>query len=361
MCNIQLITIAAIISLIAGDDLLLLQAIWRHGDRAPIGSCKGCPIQQEHWPQGLGQLTVQGMIQQVKLGKIIYNRYVNSLKFLSSYYDPRQIYVRSTDVNRTLISAMANFIGFYNNPSQNERIGIDFPNITEWPQGFIPVPIHTVVKNTDYVGIPDTYCPRQKWLMKLVQQTPEWKNLVKKYTGVLEELESICKQSLSFNDVPRCVDTFYCEKLYAFRIPVSDYQYDQLRQLSYAIQNYENGLNLQPYDGIDFKHEIGKIRGGSIFWSILNHFDLKLYCLKPENYENSHCTWMNNLKYYAYSAHDTTLAALMCTLDAKHKILSDGGYPKYTAAMFFELWNTTNGPGLKLPNRINLRTDASKY
>lgn len=46
--------------------------------------------------------------------------------------------------------------------------------------------------------------------------------------------------------------------------------------------------------------------------------------------------------------HDTTLAALMCTLDAKQKILVSGGYPKYSAALLFELWNTTNGPGLKV-------------
>lgn len=51
------------------------------------------------------------------------------------------------------MSAVANFIGFYNNPSLNERIGIDFPNITEWPYGFIAVPVHTVVDETDYVSI----------------------------------------------------------------------------------------------------------------------------------------------------------------------------------------------------------------
>ncbi|MCP9262159.1 hypothetical protein DINM_005450 [Dirofilaria immitis] len=334
MFNVQLITITAVIALVASDELLLLQAIWRHGDRAPIASCKGFPIQTEHWPHGMGQLTVEGMMEQVKLGKIIYNRYVDSLKFLSPYYDPRQIYVRSTDVNRTLMSAVANFIGFYNNPSQHERIGIDFPNITEWPQGFVPVPVHTVMRNTDYIGIPDVYCPREQWLLKLVQKTPEWKNLTKKYAKVLKELETICKQSLDFEDVSRYVDTFYCEKIHAFEIPISDLLYDQLEQLSHEIQNYKNGLNLQPYEGIDFKHEIGKIRGGSILWSMLDHFDLKLYCLKPENYESSHCTWMKNLKYYVYSAHDTTLAALMCTLDAKHKILTNGGYPKYTAAMF---------------------------
>ncbi|KAK6103461.1 Histidine phosphatase (branch 2) family protein [Brugia pahangi] len=319
MHSIQLLIVIAILLLVECDELLLLQAIWRHGDRSPIQSCKGYPIQTQHWPQGKGQLTAEGMAQQVKLGKIIYNRYVDSLNFLSPYYDAHQIYVRSTDVNRTLMSAMANFIGFYNNPSQNERIGIDFPNATEWPRGFVAVPIHTVADETDYIGNPDANCPRQEWLSKMVQQTPEWKNLTKNYM-----------------------------KMHAFTTPVSSLLYDQLEQLNNEIQNYENGLNLQPFEEIDFKHEIGKIRGGSILWSMLNHFDLKLHCLKSENFESANCTWMKDLKYYAYSAHDTTLAALMCTLDAKHKILINGGYPKYSAAMFFELWNTTNGPGLKV-------------
>uniref|UniRef100_A0A1I7VKY5 acid phosphatase n=1 Tax=Loa loa TaxID=7209 RepID=A0A1I7VKY5_LOALO len=288
------------------------------------------------------------MVQHVKLGKIIYNRYVDSLNFLSPYYDARQIYVRSTDTNRTLMSAMANFIGFYNNPSQNERIGIDFPNTTGWPRGFVAVPVHTVAYETDYIGNPDANCSRQEWLSKIIQQTPEWKILTENYTEVLKELEAVCKQSLAFNDVSYCVDTFYCEKVHAFNIPIDDLQYDQLEQLNNAIQNYENGLNLHPFEGVDFKHEVGKIRGGSILWSILNHFDLKLHCLKPETDESPECMWMRNLKYYAYSAHDTTLVALMCTLDAKQKILVNGGYPKYSAAMFFELWNTTDGPRLKV-------------
>uniref|UniRef100_A0A915PKU1 acid phosphatase n=1 Tax=Setaria digitata TaxID=48799 RepID=A0A915PKU1_9BILA len=336
MYIIQLIIAAAVVLSVTSDKLLLLQAIWRHGDRAPIKTCKGFPIKMQHWPQGKGELTTQGMAQHVKLGKIIYNRYVNSLKFLNSYYDSRQIYVRSTDVNRTLMSAVSNFVGFYNNPSESDRLGIDFPNITEWPHGFVAVPIHTVDNRTDY--------------------------------GVLKELEAVCKESLTFDDVWYCVDTFYCEKVHSFKIPVSDVLYDQLEQLYYVIENYKSGLDLQPYEGIDFKYEIGKIRGGSILWSMLRHFDLKLHCLKPENHRSSNCTWMKELKYYAYSAvsecfilqilkgslqlgdtrHDTTLAALLCTLNAKQKILKENIYPEYSAAIFFELWNTTNGPRLKV-------------
>ncbi|VDN41538.1 unnamed protein product [Gongylonema pulchrum] len=35
------------------------------------------------------------------------------------------------------------------------------------------------------------------------------------------------------------------------------------------------------------------------------------------------------------------MAALMCTLDAKQRILTDGGYPQYSSAILFELWNTS--------------------
>ncbi|VDK74282.1 unnamed protein product [Litomosoides sigmodontis] len=320
----------------------------KHGDRSPIKSCKGHPIEAKRWPQGKGELTAEGMMQHVKLGKMIYSRYVTLLNFLSPYYNAREIYVRSTDVNRTLMSAIANFIGFYNNPSENGRIGIDFPNATEWPRGFVAVPVHTVPDETDYVGNPDANCPRQEWLSGMMQRTPEWKILAENYTEVLKELETICEQSLSLKDVWYCADTFYCEKVHAFNLPVDDILYNRLEQLNNAIQNYENGLNLQPFDGIDFKYEIGKIRGGSILWSMLNHFDLKLHCLKSENQKSPNCTWMRSLKYYAYSAHDTTLAALMCAMDSKQKILASGGYPKYSAAMFFELWHTTNGFGLKV-------------
>uniref|UniRef100_A0A0R3RLP0 acid phosphatase n=1 Tax=Elaeophora elaphi TaxID=1147741 RepID=A0A0R3RLP0_9BILA len=312
MYSIQLIiTVVAILLFVTGDELLFLQAIWRHGDRSPIQSCKGHPIQAQQWPQGNGQLTVEGMAQMIKLGKIIYSRYSDLLNFLSPYYNASQIYVRSTDYNRTLLSAMANFIGFYNNPFLKERIGIDFPNITEWPRGLITVPVHTVPDETDYIGNPDANCPRQKWLLKIMQRTPEWKSLAENYTEVLKQLEAICDESLDLNDIWYCADTFYCEfnqrtgkfqKVHAFDTPVDDLLYDQVQQLNNAIQNYENGLNLQSFDGIDFKHEIGKIRGGSTLWSMLNHFDLKLHCLKPENQKNENCTWMKNLKYYAYSA-----------------------------------------------------------
>nr|CDQ01392.1 Bm738 [Brugia malayi] len=71
MHSIQLLIVIAILLLVECDELLLLQAIWRHGDRSPIQSCKGYPIQTQHWPQGKGQLTAVSYIIMVLIIGII--------------------------------------------------------------------------------------------------------------------------------------------------------------------------------------------------------------------------------------------------------------------------------------------------
>lgn len=63
-----------------------------------------------------------------------------------------QIYIRSTDDNRTIQSAMANFIGFYYNRVNVPRIeGIDYTKNPAWPVGHIPVPVHTSIYDLDHV------------------------------------------------------------------------------------------------------------------------------------------------------------------------------------------------------------------
>uniref|UniRef100_A0A914Y128 acid phosphatase n=1 Tax=Panagrolaimus superbus TaxID=310955 RepID=A0A914Y128_9BILA len=132
------------------DKLVFLQAVWRHGDRSPIETYKSDPYQEDSWPQGWGQLSPKGMEQHVYLGRNrLKARYIDELKFLSPYYNSHEIYVRSTDVNRTIASAISNMFGMY---GENARPGIDYPNCTGcWPIGFIPIAIHSVREDTDYV------------------------------------------------------------------------------------------------------------------------------------------------------------------------------------------------------------------
>lgn len=58
-----------------------------------------------------------------------------------------QLYIRSTDVNRTLISAMANLAGMY----PTGIPGRDFPVYKEWPSHWTPIPVHTVANEDDFV------------------------------------------------------------------------------------------------------------------------------------------------------------------------------------------------------------------
>ena len=62
---------------------------------------------------GIGQLTPTGMQQTLKLGKAIRERYIEAKGFLGESYSRKEFYVRSTDYERTLMSAESVLAGLY--------------------------------------------------------------------------------------------------------------------------------------------------------------------------------------------------------------------------------------------------------
>uniref|UniRef100_A0A8C6T5U3 Lysosomal acid phosphatase n=1 Tax=Neogobius melanostomus TaxID=47308 RepID=A0A8C6T5U3_9GOBI len=109
-----------------------LCGLFRHGDRSPIRAYPTDPYQESAWPQGFGQLSQVGMQQHYNLGQFLRKRYTG---FLNESYDRHEISVRSTDYDRTLMSAEANLAGLYP-PSGSQVFN---PNV-KWQ----PVPVHTV-------------------------------------------------------------------------------------------------------------------------------------------------------------------------------------------------------------------------
>lgn len=77
----------------------------------------------------------------MELGKWIRKRY-NSL--INDTYQPDEIYVQSTDVDRTLMSAQLNLAGLY--PPQKEQVWDE--NI-HWQ----PIPVHTKPILDDIVNL----------------------------------------------------------------------------------------------------------------------------------------------------------------------------------------------------------------
>ncbi|KAJ4440008.1 hypothetical protein ANN_08139 [Periplaneta americana] len=116
----------------------LALSIFRHGDRSPVSSYPTDPYNNvSYWPAGWGQLTNAGKQQQYELGQWLRKRYS---KFLPEMYNREDIFVRSTDVDRTLMSAESNLAGLYP-PRQWQKWSANI----SWQ----PIPIHTVPENMD--------------------------------------------------------------------------------------------------------------------------------------------------------------------------------------------------------------------
>ncbi|XP_031638865.1 testicular acid phosphatase homolog, partial [Contarinia nasturtii] len=148
--------------------------IYRHGHRNTISHPELYPndpyINETHWPGGFGALTNEGKRQHFKLGQYFRRRYH---KLLGDKYSPKRVYVRSTDKDRTLMSALANLAGLFP-PHAEEKWNEDIA----WQ----PIPVHTIPLNLDYVLRGPDDCPR-------------YSAAFKKYKNESSELKRILKEN----------------------------------------------------------------------------------------------------------------------------------------------------------------------
>nr|CAD7260514.1 unnamed protein product [Timema shepardi] len=118
------------------DDLgtiIFSNVIFRHGDRTIISSYRNDPYNNKtkYWPRGYEQLTEIGEDQHFKQGSFFRKRYNH---ILPETYNVNDLYVRSSNIDRTLASAQAHLAGLYPPTEQN----LAQPNIN-----FQVIPIHT--------------------------------------------------------------------------------------------------------------------------------------------------------------------------------------------------------------------------
>ncbi len=92
--------------------------------------------------KGFGQLTQKGMKQHFDFGKFIRSRYST---FLNKYYNLKRAVIRSTDYDRTLMSAYSLLNGLY--PPEDFQV---WNNESQWQ----PIPVHTTSKYNDMVKQP---------------------------------------------------------------------------------------------------------------------------------------------------------------------------------------------------------------
>ncbi|KAI6197932.1 Sidoreflexin [Aphelenchoides besseyi] len=275
--------------------------------RSPIWVGKNDANVETTWLNGFGQLSPEGVNQHIRLGKKLRARYS---QFISPEYKSEEIYVRSSDVNRTILSAHANMIGFYAEQK-------------DWPAGFSPVPIHSVPEEFDYMDVV---------------------NQLRKVIG---------NEDYPLSTIGIVADTYRIERHYnrSMAPGFTEELYQQIEPLAFKTNGFQYGMGLAPMNGVDFTLELAKSHGGLFIWAIIEHMNLKRDCYEEfignEISNQVNCEWMGKLKYHVFSAHDSTLASYFLVISWNASLFSAfgfaqtnhdvDGFPPYAACVTIEL------------------------
>ncbi|GMS86752.1 hypothetical protein PENTCL1PPCAC_8927 [Pristionchus entomophagus] len=341
--------------------LVFANAVWRHGDRSPEQPLPGegtDKFGEKDWTfggGGYGELSPAGMNQQYIVGGKIGDRYMNQFNLLTPRYRSAEIYVRSTDYNRTLISAYSNLAGMY---AGTEKTDGDLPSdVNGWPTAWVPIPVHTVVNKHDYAGNPDADCKRKSQVKQLILNSDEFIKYnndpqVKATLDYLTEQSSQKSQgTVSIQNAYWFQDTMVCEDLHSEDLGGTNTEAknwypwfwnagsipDMLNNIVGKALDFQDGLaNPNGVQGIDVSIEMPRMRAGETIGTIYDMIQGALYCYRDA--DNSSCRkFYKKRRYFALSAHDKTVAALLTLLGVK-KYVIPLGYPDYAAATLIELY-----------------------
>ncbi|GFO25792.1 lysosomal acid phosphatase [Plakobranchus ocellatus] len=309
------------------SSLRLVSLLYRHGDRSPV---KIYPkdIHQEYntWPDGLGWLTNLGKQQQYELGEFLKDRYDGFLN--TSYYNHEEIRVESSAENRCLMSAYSNLAGLYP-PLAAQLWNPDL----KWQ----PIPVQSKPLETDNkLGLKQP-CPRYDQLFaELLNSTAvreeqesyeEFFKMVEKNTGIKRE---------SLKDFWSVADTLTCEK--AHNLTWNDWVY--------APDVWETILELQTiaFDLLFNTSAMVRLKGGPLLKEIIANMEAASETLNPLP------------KVYMYSAHDTTVAALLRAM-----LIFNTPPPEYRALVIVELHEIDSKHVVKILYRNDSTTEPYEF
>ena len=166
------------------EELIFVSLHSRHGARAPL-NCDDNRIDYlgEKWTNP-GELTPTGQRMEYILGLRNRHRYVKEKKFLKEEFDPHEILVYSTDVNRTILSIASQLQGLYPMSSKSglelneKQLEMSYPpvnysfdeiqdaidnlNSSALPNYMTIIPIHTTKSSERKMNVPDSTGCKEK-------------------------------------------------------------------------------------------------------------------------------------------------------------------------------------------------------
>ncbi|GMS93693.1 hypothetical protein PENTCL1PPCAC_15868, partial [Pristionchus entomophagus] len=219
---------------------------------------------------------------------------------------------------------------------QNFPVKAGYNGVPEWPAGYIPIPVHTVPYDTDFVGNPNAKCDRQDQLYDLVKASTEYQNYINdpQISQILEYLSDETCTNVTIENIYDLHDPLFCQSIHIDELNqtganIADfypwyYTGDIPAWTDWIIDMYEQftdgTANPDGANGIDVSVEIPKIRAGDTLKLHVSNVHGVLNC--RDNMDADACrNFYKQLKYYALSAHDDTLAAFLTILGVKKYII----------------------------------------
>ena len=286
--------------------LKLVHVFFRHGSRTPEEKdiYPNDPYKVGTFmPMGYGHLTNSGKQRAYKLGKMFRRRYND---FLGEIYTPDVLLARSTDFDRTKITALLVLAGLYP-PAPSQK----------WDEhvNWLPIPYDFEKDQRDYfIRRPTSYCPNYVKEFDRVMASSEVQRILKDNSKTFQYLtrntgKSISKLSHAFSlyqtlnaedymglDLPRWTESVYPETLH---------------YLSGKLCNFEN------YNSI-----LKRLNGGRILKKVIENMVAKANnTLKPEN-----------RKLFLFSGHENNVINMLAAMN-----LFQPHVPKYSSAVIIEL------------------------
>ncbi|CAH0548761.1 unnamed protein product [Brassicogethes aeneus] len=292
------------------DKLIAVALMFRHGDRTIITTYPNDPYKDlKYWPEGFGQLTNDGKKRHYHLGKWIRKRYS---AFLDTHYKPKEIYVKSTDVDRALMSAESNLAGLYKPRGRDV-----WKNDLDWQ----PIPIHGVPQSLDNIISMKKKCPKYEKMYDDFMVGPEMNAVKKKYQKYFDIANE--NSGMEFENVKQF------EKIHGVLNIELSKGYDIPKWTKAIFPIYTEKLSGIAYSTGSYNQNLARLKDGPFFYFLTSHFNRILNQNCTENKEGPSCQ-----KLLMLSAHDKTVGNILTALGV-YDLLP----PPFCATVIFELRN----------------------
>ncbi|CAD5217267.1 unnamed protein product [Bursaphelenchus okinawaensis] len=289
-------------------ELVSVQSIFRHGDRAPSSPYPNDVHGVEHWPNGWSQLTKLGADQTQDLGQYYRSRYVDQLGLLNPTKLSTEVRMRSTSKQRAIMSADNVMLGLVGSQFEAFDIHHDYKQDLLLKPNSVACPAYDKTAAFDNSKLNTFY-----------------NNVYKKF---FKKLSKSTGMSVSMENIDQVFDALFREKTHGLELPkwTKDTVFDVVKQEYSTV--YDLVVELKRVHRLtEFNSaKKSKLRTGYLLGQII------------EFMKNS-TTGTEAPKLMLFSSHDATLTSLLYSINA-----SDDKLTPYAAAITFELWKDPEGP-----------------